>query len=92
MAAWGEFSAGAVEIIGFDDATREYTSHLYDSQGNAVVGRLVARGHTWTYEGDTTRATVEFSDDDHVQTLLHERTDDGTTYRPSMKVTLVKVD
>lgn len=39
-----------------------------------------------------TRSTVEFSDDHRVQTVLHERTDDGaTTYRPSMKVTLVKV-
>jgi hypothetical protein len=27
-----------------------------------------------------------------VQTVLHERTDDGTTYKPSMRVTLVKVD
>jgi hypothetical protein len=35
---------------------------------------------------------VEFSNDYHVQAVLHERTDDGTTYMPSMKVTLVKVD
>jgi len=33
-----------------------------------------------------------FSDDHHVQTVLHERTDDGTTSTPSMRVTLVKVD
>jgi hypothetical protein len=33
-------------------------------------------------------ATVEFSDDNHVQTVVHERTDDGTTYKPSRKVTL----
>jgi hypothetical protein len=42
--------------------------------------------------GDTTRATMVFSDDHHVQTVLHERTDDGTTSTPSMRVTLVKVD
>jgi hypothetical protein len=35
---------------------------------------------------------VEFSDSHRVQTVLHERTDDGTTYRPSMKVTLIKVE
>jgi len=35
---------------------------------------------------------VEFSDRDHVQTVLHERTDDGTTYKPSMRVTLIKIE
>ncbi len=37
----GEHSGGAVEIIGYDDATGSYTSHLYDSQGNVVVSSLV---------------------------------------------------
>lgn len=55
-----------------------------------TVSRLLARGDTWTYRGDTTRSTVELSDDHHVQTVLHERTDDGTTYGPSMKVTLTR--
>ncbi len=32
------------------------------------------------------------ADNHRVQTVLHERTDDGTTYRPSMKVTLIKVE
>ena len=88
----GEHSGGAVEIIGYDDATGSYTSHLYDSQGNVVVSSLVSNGSTWTYQGDTARSTVEFSDNDHVQTVLHERTDDGVAYKPSMRVTLVKVD
>ena len=57
-----------------------------------AVSSLVARGNTWIYQGDTTRSTVEFSDDHRVQTVLHERTDDGTTYKPSMTVTLIKVD
>jgi lipopolysaccharide export system protein LptA len=56
-----------------------------------VVHRLTARGDTWTYQGDVTRSTVESSDGHRVQTVLHERTDDGTTYRPSSRVTLVKV-
>ena len=88
----GEFSGGAVEVIGYDDATGEYTSHLFDSAGNVVVSRLVANGDTWTYYGDSTRSTVVFSDDNHVQTVLHERTDDGTNYVTSMQVVLTKVD
>jgi Protein of unknown function (DUF1579) len=88
----GEFGGGAIEIIGYDETSGYYTSHLFDSQGNVTISRLVARGDTWTYHGDTTRSTVEFSNDHHIQSVLHERTDDGTTYKPSMKVTLIKVD
>jgi hypothetical protein len=43
-------------------------------------------------QGDTTRSTAEFSDGHRVQTVLHERADDGMTYTPSMKVTLTKVE
>jgi hypothetical protein len=35
---------------------------------------------------------VEFSDDHRVPTVLHEHTDDGTTYKPSITVTLINVD
>ena len=88
----GEFGVGGVEIIGYDETSGGYRSHFFDSQGNATVSSLVARGDTWTYQGDTTRATVEFSDNHRVQTVLHERTDDGTTYSLSMKVILIKVE
>jgi hypothetical protein len=88
----GEFGVGGIEIIGHDEASGDYKSHFFDSQGNVIVSSLVARGDTWTYQGDTTRSTVDFSDNHRVQTVLHERTDDGTTYRPSMKVTLIKVE
>jgi hypothetical protein len=84
-------NVGGMEIIGYDEASGGYRSHFFDSQGNVTVSSLVARGDTWTYQGDTTRSTVEFSDDHRVQTVLHERTDDGTSYRPSMRVTLRKV-
>lgn len=87
----GEFDVGGTEIIGYDETSGAYRSHFFDSQGNVTVSSLVAEDETWTYQGDTTRATVEFSHDRRVQTVLHERTDDGATCRPSMKVTLVKV-
>ena len=87
----GEFDGGGVEIIGYDAASGEYVSNLFDSGGNHSTHRLVANDDTWTYHGDTTRATVEFSDGNTVQTVLHERTDDGSTFVPSMRVTLRKV-
>ncbi len=87
----GELDGGAIEMIGYDEASGRYTSHLFDSQGDVSVHSLTARGDTWTYRGDVTRSTVEFSDDHRVQTVLHERTDDETTYRPISRVRLVKV-
>ncbi len=48
------------------------------------------RGDVWTYQCDTTRSTVEFSDGNRIQTVRHERADDGKTYSASMKVTLIK--
>jgi hypothetical protein len=88
----GDFGVGGIEIIGYDETSADYKSHFFDSQGNVIVSSLTARGDTWTYQGGTTRSTVEFSDNRRVQAVLHERTDDGTTYTPSMKVTLTKVE
>jgi len=87
----GDFDGGGVEVIGYDAERGEYTSQLFDSGGNHSTHRLVANGDTWTYFGDSTRATVEFSDGNTVQTVLHERTDDGSTFVPSMRVILRKV-
>lgn len=87
----GQFDVGGVEVIGYDEAGSHYTSHFFDSQGNVSVSILISRGDTWTYQGETTRSTVEFSDGNRTQTVLHERTDDGATYTTSMKVTLTKV-
>ncbi|OUC96705.1 DUF1579 family protein [Streptomyces swartbergensis] len=88
----GGLDVGGTEIIGYDETSGAYTSHFFDSRGNVTVSSLVARGDTWTYQGKTTRSTVEFSDGHRVQTVLHERMDDGTAYRPSMKVRLVRVE
>lgn len=87
----GGIGVGGIEMIGYDEVGGSYRSHFFDSQGNVTVSSLVARGDTWVYQGETTRSTVEFSADHRVQTVLHERTDDGTTYRPSMRVTLTKI-
>ena len=87
----GDFGVGGVEIIGYDAASGEYASRFFDSGRNHAIHRIVANGDTWTYHGDTTRATVELSDGDTVQTVLTDRTDDGSRFVPSMRVTLVKV-
>lgn len=88
----GDAGVGGAEIIGYDEASGGYYSHFYDSQGNVSTHKLSVLGDVWTNEGETTRATVEFSDANRIQTVLHERTDDGKKYSASMKVTLTKVE
>lgn len=83
---------GGAEIIGYDRTAGCYRSHFFDSQGNASIHTLTATGDTWTYQGENTRATVVFSDGGRVQTVRHERTDDGRTYAPSMNVVLTRVE
>jgi hypothetical protein len=88
----GGIAAGATEVVGFDAALGEYRSYLFDSQGNVSTHRLLHDGDTWTYAGDNTRATVEFVDGGRVQSVLHERSDDGgATWVTSMVVTLTKI-
>jgi hypothetical protein len=88
----GDLNVGGTEIIGYDEASGGFLSYFFDSRGNALTSTLQVHGNTRTYRGDSTRATVDFSDGSRVQTVLHERTDDGQSYSASMKVTLSKVE
>jgi hypothetical protein len=58
------------------------------------IGRWINQGHTIDDDGSpgltiTTSDVYEWAPGGFF--VLHERTDDGTNYKPSMKVTLVKV-
>lgn len=88
----GDTGGGGTEIIGYDEANGCYRSHFFDSHGNVSTHTLTARGDEWTYQGEATRSTVVFGEGGRVQTVLHERTDDGTTYVPSMTVVLAKIE
>jgi hypothetical protein len=89
-----ERSDRAAPVRGESGTTRTAASTCRTSstaRGNRSTHRLVDDGDTWTYHGDSTRATAEFSDDNTLQTVLHERSDDGSRFVPSMRMTLVKV-
>jgi hypothetical protein len=88
----GDTGVGGTEIIGFDEATGRYRAHFFDSFGNVTVHDLTVEGEVWKYQGDTTRSTVTFGDGGRIQTVLHERPDDGQKYVPSMRITLTKVE
>ncbi len=88
----GGIDVGAIEIIGYDPASGTYTSRLFDSFGNESASRLTVAGRVWTWQGERTRCDATFSQDGRIQRALHERSDDGVSWVPSMDVTLVRVD
>jgi hypothetical protein len=85
----GEHSVGGVEIIGVDGDG--YRSTLYDSFGNLHTSRMEVDGQAIRWLGERTRCTAAITDDGSTQVAHHEVSADGTTWMPSMEVTLRKI-
>ena len=82
---------GGIEILGYDQASREYRSWFFDSQGNVTVDELRHPSEEiWVWQGEATRSTSIFSEGGKVQTTHHERLD-GEEWTPSMEVVLTTV-
>jgi hypothetical protein len=56
-----------------------------------VAGRYGLLDGRWTWSGPHARATGVLSEDGRAMPTLHEWSDDGVNWRPSMDVTLRKV-
>ena len=87
----GDIGVGGVEIIGFDPASKTYRTHFFDSQGAISTDELTIQNGTWRWQGERTRATGVFTNHGKIQ-VLHERSDDGVSWVPSMEVVLTKVE
>jgi Protein of unknown function (DUF1579) len=88
----GDADVGGTEIISYDRAAKVYRSHFFDSRGAITTDTLTLRDGSWIWQGERTRATSVFSDDEKTQTCLHERSDDGVNWVPAMHVMLAKVE
>jgi Protein of unknown function (DUF1579) len=87
----GDTDVGGIEMIGYDPESKTFRTHFFDSQGNVTNQELTFDDGTWTWSGPHARATGVLSDDGREMPTLHEWSDDGVTWRPSMRVTLRKV-
>jgi hypothetical protein len=87
----GGAGVGGIELIGYDAASKKHRTHFFDSQGNVSNQDLTFNDGTWTWSGEHARATGVLSDDGQTMPTLHEWSDDGVNWRPSMDVTLRKV-
>jgi hypothetical protein len=87
----GEMDVGGVEMITYDPERSSYVSHFFDSQGNVTVGDLIHDDGKWIWQGPRTRCVSTIGDDGSFH-AAHEQSDDGVEWRPSMDVTLRKVE
>jgi hypothetical protein len=87
----GDSNVGGVEIIGYEPESGRFRTHFFDSQGNVSNQDLTFHDGRWTWSGPHARATGVLSDDGQSMPTLHEWSDDGVDWRPSMNVTLRKV-
>ncbi len=85
----GETSVGGVEIIGVDGDA--YRSTFYDSFGNVHGSRMEIDGELIRWLGDRTRCTATITDGGMTHVAHHEASTDGTSWTPSMDVTLRKI-
>jgi hypothetical protein len=84
-----ENSVGGIEVIGVDGDG--YRSTLYDSFGNVHTSRVEIDGEVIRWLGERTRCTATITDGGSTQVAHHEASADGTTWAPSMEVTLRKI-
>jgi Protein of unknown function (DUF1579) len=87
----GDTHIGGIEMIGYDPEAGRFRTHFFDSQGNVSNEDLTFSDGTWRWSGDHIRATGVLSEDRQSMRTLHEWSDDGVNWRPSMDITLRKV-
>jgi Protein of unknown function (DUF1579) len=87
----GEQSVGGIELIGFDEQAGVFRTHFFDSRGNVSTQELTFRDGVWMWSGAHARARGVLSKDGTAMPTRHEWSDDGTVWRPSMDVTLRKI-
>lgn len=87
----GDSDVGGIELIGYDPETKKYRTYFFDSQGNVSNQDLTFSERTWTWTGEHVCATGTLRDHGRTMPTLHEYSDDGVSWRPSMDVTLRKV-
>jgi Protein of unknown function (DUF1579) len=87
----GEMDVGGVEMITYDPERGNYATYFFDSHGHVTVGDLIHDDGAWIVKQPHTRCTSTIGDDGSFH-AAHEQSDDGVEWRPSMDVTLRKVE
>ena len=87
----GEQAFQGLEVIGYDAASRSYSSWFFDNNGNCPVYRVTEQDGIWTYTGDRQRATYVVGDGGDAMTVHWEWSRDGANWHPLCDLKSVKV-
>ncbi|AWP27576.1 DUF1579 family protein [Paenibacillus sp. Cedars] len=87
----GKDKVKAIEIIGYDASSQNYTTHSYDNQGNFNAYQANLLDRDWKIWGESERFTGMFSEDSNTLTGSWELSSDGTNWVPWMDIKLTKV-
>jgi hypothetical protein len=81
-----------IEMIGYDREAKNYPMRSFDNHGDfAVMHFSVDEKGVWTIKGDKVRSTLRISGEGDQMNALWERTDDGTSWIPWMKMTFKRI-
>ena len=86
----GEVAVGGIEIIGYDAEKKCFRTYFFDSQGNVSSQELTFSDGSWHWRGPHVRCTGRFRADGKQIAALHERSDDGVSWTPTMDITITK--
>ena len=80
-----------LEIIGYDESSRSYSSRFFDDQGNCPVYRITEHDGVWTYTGDRQCATFTFDSTGDSMTIHWDWSLDGVDWKPVCDLKAVKI-
>lgn len=86
----GEEEVKAIEVIGYDASSRNYSMHSFDSNGNYDLLQAQVHDNKWTSSGKSIRFTGIFSDNNTI-TGRWEQSADGSNWSPWMELKLTRV-
>jgi len=81
---------GAMEIIGYNPATDDFTSYNFNPDGSFNMDKLIIRQNTWTWTGKTVRSTGIMDKAKRQFNVKHASGSDSTTYTFFMESQLIK--
>lgn len=61
-----------LSIMGWDSSTTRYFARSFENHGYTRVYEVTVEGRVWTFNGETERARIEFSDEGRQQTIRWE--------------------
>jgi hypothetical protein len=86
----GDAEVKALEVIGAGAREHSCVARSYDNAGQSEEYEVALSGRKWTIDGKTQRFRGQLTDDLRTLEGQWELTEDGSTWRPWMRIRLIK--